>query len=500
VARQRVEDLSMLNRISGLIISADPAEHWMDSTVQATCGYLKAEAGGLFLLDERANALVQFGAQADCADHPGIRPEDGGVAWACLEGGQPLLLNDLVVDGRQAALLSKLLGCAVRRLLAVPVVVQDRAIGVFLLVNRIDGADFDDHDVERLAELAKHLAVAVHNAVSVLELRRSRDELERMSVELGRVVEARTQALRQLREANRRVRQDMDRTAQEAQGIRQALAENDRMAVLGLLAAGVSHEINNPLGFVSNNFGVLRDYVRSMYRLAAVVSHAAKCMDAKKDEVVLRLAKEAVKVLKDENIPAVMNDIGPLFDETQQGLSRIEAIVDKLHRLAEGGVGSGEPVQIDLVAELERLAELVQGSGASPLTVRFEDGGRPVVRVPQMSLRLLLLNLLGHFTRRRADVNRVVVRTGSVGPLVRLELAVLDASLSAAELERLLSLEPVAGPGEANLGRHGLGVAAELASEVGGQLTGQAHHDKGYSLCLLLPDAEVQAPAAALGG
>lgn len=83
-------------------------------------------------------------------------------------------------------------------------------------------------------------AVVVARVRTHLELKQARDCLARQNAELEERIQERTQALEQSQ--------------------RQAI-QAEKMAAIGLLAAGVAHELNNPIGFVGSNVNVLSDYV-----------------------------------------------------------------------------------------------------------------------------------------------------------------------------------------------------------------------------------------------
>jgi DNA-binding response OmpR family regulator len=329
---------------------------------------------------------------------------------------------------------------------------------------------------------AKALIAAVGRALTCLTSAR---QLTRWSDQLKQAVVQRTEALSQARESDRLAREDLARTHEAVRRARQALIEREKLASFGLLAAGVAHEINNPLGFVNSNLTVLEDYTRSLRRLAAVLIHARSRMGAGKSEAGLRLLAEASRVVEDEKLAAVIDDLGPLFDEVRNGLARITSIVEKLRLFSEAGPSDGVG-RLDLNAEAQRLIELVQGSGSRALEVRCVLEPLPVIQLPVMGVRQLLLNLFGYFARRPAGSGTLMLRTAARPGQVELELTDPQAGLDAQELAGLF--DPMAsGAGALATGKLGLAVARVLAESMGGRLDASRASPTGVCVRLMLP-------------
>lgn len=128
------------------------------------------------------------------------------------------------------------------------------------------------------------------------------------------------QQIRELKLANERLQQ-ANLQLSEAQA---KLLQSERLASIGQLAAGVAHEINNPIGYIFSNFGSLEKYVKQLFEMLAAYE---QCEQHIADPAVCaRLA-----VLREEiELAYLKEDIPSLMSESREGIERVRKIVQDL--------------------------------------------------------------------------------------------------------------------------------------------------------------------------
>ncbi|WP_375770279.1 ATP-binding protein [Archangium gephyra] len=307
-----------------------------------------------------------------------------------------------------------------------------------------------------LREMLMHVAsFGLLGAVAIVggQTYRRMSEAEKVAQQERLVAQQeRLAVLEQLAESERRrVRAERER------------AEVDRLVLVGQLAAGVAHEVNNPLAFVKSNLGFLE------------------------------------RELRNEGGPLDVAELRDVLAETQDGVLRIQQIVMDLRRFSREMEGGDEGLVEDAIHEAKRLASVrLRGLGDMALEI---GPGLPLVRLGQRHLVQVLLNLLVNAADAVEDAEParravIAVRARQVGGGVRLEVEDNGPGIPEDVLPRLFEPFFTTKPPGKGTGL-GLALCREYLSRVDGSLHAENRPEGGARFVLWLPAVGALTSAAA---
>lgn len=174
--RTRVDNLSRLIDVTSLISSNLDLEDVMNQVMELAKRVMDAEAASILLWNEEEQCLEFDLAVGEVGVETlkTIRVMKGqGIAGTVMEIGEPILVADAQNDPRFFSGADEHTGFVTRSILAAPLIVSDRIVGVSEVLNHRDGNPFTDQDLELFAAFCRQVAVAVENArLHQVELKR----------------------------------------------------------------------------------------------------------------------------------------------------------------------------------------------------------------------------------------------------------------------------------------------------------------------------------------
>ena len=154
--------------------------------------------------------------------------------------------------------------------------------------------------------------------------------------------------------------QELARSEHQAhEALKQAqsrLVQTEKLASLGQLVAGVAHEINNPLSFVSNNVAVLERDLRDLLGLIGLYRRATTDVGP---GAARRCSTRSSDLDDRIDLDYSLENLPRLIDRTREGLRRIERIVKELRLFAR--VDEGDWNEVDLNPGIESSINMVKG-------------------------------------------------------------------------------------------------------------------------------------------
>ena len=157
------DDALLAAATAGVLDAENEHRALLQSIVEVACAIFRARASSIFLLDEASDELV-FEAVAGEGEGSliGTRiPSGTGIAGWVLVTRQPLVIDDLSNDPRHARAVAEKTGYVPRRLMSVPLLHEDEALGVLQVLDREDDARFGLEEMELLGLFAAQAAIAL---------------------------------------------------------------------------------------------------------------------------------------------------------------------------------------------------------------------------------------------------------------------------------------------------------------------------------------------------
>jgi signal transduction histidine kinase len=108
------------------------------------------------------------------------------------------------------------------------------------------------------------------------------------------------------------------------------LQHKEKMASIGQMAAGIAHEINNPLAYVMSNFSCMDDYLKSIMQLQELQSEFLASIDIEENNKITELKRNISEFEKKEDIAFILQDIRAVILDSHNGLKRVKNIITDL--------------------------------------------------------------------------------------------------------------------------------------------------------------------------
>ena len=307
---------------------------------------------------------------------------------------------------------------------------------------------------------------------SQMERRQAAEQkAKQLNEQLEEKVHART---RELHESNTNLQASLD----QLQKMQALLLQAQRMASLGHLAAGVAHEINNPVAVVYSNIATLSEYLSELISLAEEYQQA-------EDKITDHELRSTLEKMRDAIDLAFVKDDGPeLISASKHSLERVRNIISELRTFADSDSLAREKLSLsDLLREAVRTVDACQRDEIRLISLVDED---LEVEVVPSQMRLILGKILENACEAMPAGGNIEIASEVDDANINLVIKDSGCGMSAGELEKAINpfySSKAVGEGTGL----GLTVAYNLMLNQGGELSMASEEGHGTMVVLKFP-------------
>lgn len=284
--------------------------------------------------------------------------------------------------------------------------------------------------------------------------------------------------IRDLSDINLSLENHVDEKVKELQSTQDMLLQSEKMASIGQLAAGVAHEINNPVGFISSNLSTLKHNVLTLLDIIGKY-------ESVESELQENTLNEILNFKKKNDIEYIKDDISDLIEESLDGVVRVKKIVQDLKDFSH--VDESEWQTADIHLGLDSTLNMANNEIKYKAEVVKQYGDLPHVQCIPSQLNQVFMNLFVNAAHAIEDRGTITVETHSVDDnLVEIKVSDTGSGIDEKHLKNIFdpffTTKPV-GKGT------GLGLALSygIIRKHGGELRVSSEINVGTTFIIRLP-------------
>lgn len=454
--------------------------------VLAEDGQVYSEAGAVELLNRTFSEDLHLDDATDGIFDASATIQEGGIVYGRVElGFDTGSIQNIIAETRNngigiaviemglVALFSLMLGTYLTRQLKV---LQRSA-------KRISTGDYTGQiPITSKDEIADVASAFNRMSQALLESQQTRDKYEEDLKDLNHTLEDRVE--RRTAKINSQITELQNANTKIAD-TQAKLIQSEKLASVGQLAAGVAHEINNPIGFVRSNLATLDDYINVYQTLI----DNYRSMNSLQGEALEARRQEIASIEKSEDLDYINEDIKDLLKDCREGTSRVKDIVSGLRDFSHMG-GKGRDL-CDLNACINSTLKIVVNGLKKKCDVITDLQDIPMIIANQGEINQILMNLLVNAGQAIDESGSIGVSTSVKDNMALVTVSDTGSGIDPANIEKLFDPFFTTKPVGEGTGL-GLAISYGIIQDHGGDIDVKSELGVGttFTISLPLPDEQ----------
>lgn len=400
------------------------------------------------------------------------------------------VMADLIVDGAMIDIISDLYQNSYRSSLMIPDAYE--AEDFFPRLGTAGRWLF--FTASPLRDAAGNIVGAIETLQDITEKKVADSALMKSQLEIEEIVEQRTA---QLADVNTTLRRDVERREQVEFELKKRnselnllnaklvtaqehLVQSEKLASIGQLAAGVAHEINNPIGYIFSNYGMLETYLGSLFEMLAVYEKAEQSFSDPTVVKELQAKRQALEV------DFLKEDIPDLMRESKEGIVRVRKIVQDLKDFSHVDAKPDWSFA-NLNQGIDSTLNVVNNEVKYKADIIKEYGDIPPVQCLPSEINQVILNLVVNAAHAiGSERGKIWIRTGVENDFAWIEVADNGSGIPKDVVPRIFDPFYTTKPVGKGTGL-GLSLSYGIIQKHHGQIDVQTEVGKGTTFRLTLP-------------
>lgn len=291
-----------------------------------------------------------------------------------------------------------------------------------------------------------------------------------------------TSEIKRITEELRSKNSELQEAHKKLKDTQSKILQQEKMASIGQLAAGIAHEVNNPIGFISSNLGTLDKYVSKLIEFINTQSDLITSLDA--SETARESLHDNRKKLK---LDYVITDTGELIRESLDGADRVKKIVQDLKNFSR--LDESENKMADINSGLESTINIVWNELKYKTTMEKEYGDIPMTSCNPGQLNQVFMNILINAAHAIENQGVITVKTWHESDFIYVTISDTGCGIPEDKLSRIF--EPFFTTKDVGKGTGlGLSIAYDIVKKHNGEILVQSKQGEGTTFCVKIPVIE----------